>query len=143
MENTDSTTLYVPTEPEDMRKPFLEHMMALVDRENDSTNRKIWKEVGMALGVTWMETERMLNPAAKSRILFGRLVKNKTCFKLLLEGARAIVENIEFEIADSTLANTALMKLLEADEHYSVAQFAQAVGAVYYANEGLIRKGLD
>nr|WP_321307095.1 hypothetical protein [uncultured Sphaerochaeta sp.] len=140
--NEDSTTLIVPTEPDDMRKPFLEHMMALVDRENDATNRKIWKEVGMALGVTWLETDRMLNPAAKARIQFGRLVKKKSCFDLLLEGARIIAEDIEFEVADSTLANTTLMKLLEADEHYTVAQFAQAVGAVYYANEGLIRKGL-
>jgi hypothetical protein len=142
LRNEDSTTLIVPTEPDDMRKPFLEHMMALVDRENDVTNQKIWKEVGMALGVTWVETERMLNPAAKGRIQFGRLVKKKSCFNLLLEGARIIAEDIEFEVADSTLANTTLMKLLEADEHFTVAQFAQAVGAVYYANEGLIRKGL-
>ena len=140
--NEEYSTLIVPTEPNDMRKPFLEHMMALVDRENDATNKKIWKEVGMALGVTWVETERLLKPAAKARIQFGRLVKKKSCFDLLLEGARIIAEDIEFEFADSTLANTTLMKSLEADEHYTVAQFAQAVGAVYYANEGLIRKGL-
>ncbi len=134
--------LIVPTEPEDMRKAFLEHMMMLAERENDETNRKIWLEIGAALGVTWLETERILHPAAKTRFQFGRLVKRKICYDLLLEGAKTVVPEIEFEIADSTLANTSLMKQLEEDRDYTVAQFAQAVGAIYYANECLIRKGL-
>ena len=37
---------YVPTEPMDQRKPFLEHMMKLPDREKDDTNREIWREIG-------------------------------------------------------------------------------------------------
>src|SRR5208282_4241506 len=39
-----STGWYVPTEPVDRRKAFLEHMMQLPDREKDETNRKIWRE---------------------------------------------------------------------------------------------------
>jgi hypothetical protein len=34
------------------------------------------------------------------------------------------------------MANTPLMKQLEADPEYTVAQFAQAVGAVYFGNLG-------
>ncbi len=125
----------VPTEPEDMRKPFLEHMMELPEREHDEVNERIWKEMGEFLAVTLLETKKILNPATDSRILFGRVVKRKRCFELICEGARAIKDDIHFEVADSTLANTPLMKELEADKHYSVAQFAQAIGAVYFANQ--------
>ena len=45
--------------------------------------------------------------------------------------------DIEQEVADEGLANTDLMKQLAAHPVYTVAQFAQAVGAVYYACVGL------
>ncbi len=131
----EHTVYTVPAEPEDMRKPFLEHMMALVEREQDEVNERIWRELGEFLAVTWLETKKILNPAADARFLFGRLVKKKRCFLLMCEGARSIRDDIRFEIADSTLANTPLMKELEADPHFSVAQFAQAIGAVYFANQ--------
>ncbi len=124
----------VPTEPDDMRKPFLEHMMSLPEREGDEVNERIWKELGEFLAVTWLETKKILDPAAGARTMFGRLVKRKRCFDLMVEGARSIKDDIIFEIADSTLANTPLMKELEADPHFTVAQFAQAIGAVYFAN---------
>jgi hypothetical protein len=44
------------------------------------------------------------------------------------------------DVADSTIANTSLMKQLDADAEFTVAQFAQAVGAIYYANMGLAAK---
>ncbi|NQT59858.1 MAG: hypothetical protein HQ557_12820 [Bacteroidetes bacterium] len=129
------TVLSVPTEPEDMRKTFLEHMMALPERENDEVNDRIWKELGEFLAITWLETKKILDPDVNSRVLFGRLVKRKRCFDLMVEGARSIKKDIIFEIADSGLANTKLMKELEADPDFTVAQFAQAIGAVYFANK--------
>ena len=39
--------------------------------------------------------------------------------------------------ADGGLANTDLMKQLEAHPDYTVAQFAQAVGAIYFGCLGL------
>ena len=39
--------------------------------------------------------------------------------------------------ASGALANTALMKQLDAHPDYTVAQFAQAVGTVYYSCLGL------
>ena len=126
---------YVPTEPKDMRKPFLEHMMALPEREKDEVNHRIWREIGEFLAVTWIETKKILEPETDARVLFGRLVKNKRCFELMKEGAKAVTEDIVLEIADSSMANTPLMKQLENDPRYTVAQFAQAVGAVYYGNK--------
>lgn len=126
--------LIVPTEPVDMRKAFLEHMMALPEREKDDVNNRIWTEIGEFLAVTCMETDKILAPAATTRYLFGRLVKRPRCFELMVEGAKSILPDIKLEVADSSMAVTPLMKKLEADPDYTVAQFAQAIGAVYYAN---------
>lgn len=126
--------LYVPTEPIDQRKPFLEHMMMLPDREKDETNFKIWREIGEALAVTLLESKRILDPGTDERFLFGRLVKNPTCFDLMVEGGRRIKEDISLVVAGTGMANTPLMKQLENNPHFTVAQFAQAIGAVHYAN---------
>jgi len=125
---------YVPTEPVDQRKPFLEHMMRLPDREKDETNRRIWREIGEALAVTLLETKRILDPDTDERFLFGRLVKNRTCFDLLVEGGRSLKSDIRLIVAGAGMANTPLMKQLESHPGFTVAQFAQAIGAVYFAN---------
>jgi len=125
---------YVPTDPIDQRKSFLEHMMKLPDRENDETNRKIWREIGEALAVTLLETKRILEPGTDERFLFGRLVKNPTCFGLMVEGARSVTSDASFVVAGTGLAYTSLMRQLESNPEYTVAQFAQAIGAVYFAN---------
>ena len=126
---------YVPTEPVDQRKPFLEHMMKLPDRERDDTNREIWREIGKSLAVTLRETRRLLEPGTDLRFLFGRLVKNATCFDLMVQGARSVDPGILLVVAGTGMANTPLMKQLEGYPHVTVAQFAQAIGAVYFANE--------
>jgi hypothetical protein len=125
---------FVPVEPVDQRKPFLEHLMALPDREKDETTRKIWREIGEYLAATLLETKRILDPASDRRFLFGRLVKNRTCFDLMVEGGRRVKEDLSFVVAGTGMANTPLMKQLEAHPEYTVAQFAQAIGAVYFAN---------
>jgi hypothetical protein len=135
-----TSRLVVPSENPDMRKPFLEHMMFLLEREGDEVNQRIWKEIGESLGVCLLETQRLLNPRTRKRILFGRLVKRLSCFEAINDGAKAVVPEIELEVADSGIAYTPLMKQLQADEHFTVAQFAQAVGAVYFAVDGMIRK---
>jgi hypothetical protein len=133
--------IYIDLEKKDMRKPFLEFLMSLPDREFDSgmndeenVTRKIWMDIGEYMAVTWCETDIILNPEVKSRILFGRLVKNKTCFQLIKKGAEKIKPGLIFEAADETMSYSPLMKQLEANKDYTVAQFAQAVGAVYYGN---------
>jgi hypothetical protein len=127
---------YVPTEPVDQRKPFLEHMMKLPERDGDETNRKIWREIGEALAVTALETERILAPGTAERFLFGRLVKNRACFDLMAEGARRIMPGLALTVAGTGMANTPLMRALERHPEFTVAQFGQAIGAVYFANAG-------
>ena len=129
-----SSGWYVPTEPVDQRKGFLEHMMKLPDREKDETNRKIWREIGESLAVTLLETKRILDPASDERFLFGRMVKNKSCYELMVEGGRSIKADISLVVAGTGMANTPLMKQLERHPEFTVAQFAQAIGAVYFAN---------
>ncbi|MEI6387578.1 MAG: hypothetical protein WCQ50_13150, partial [Spirochaetota bacterium] len=130
------TQLIVPTEPVDRRKPFLEHMMALIDREGDETNRRIWRELGESLAVTFLETTRILEPGPEERFLFGRLVKNRRCFDLMVEGAQGLKADIRLVVAGTGMANSSLMKQLDGHPQYSLAQFAQAIGAVYFANLG-------
>lgn len=141
-EEEGKTILTVPTKPKDMRKGFLEHVMGLTEREDDDLVNEIFKQIGIYLAVTWYETEYILEPACKERTLFGRVVKRQKCFDLIKEGAKSRKADIVFELADGGMANTPLMKQLEADEHYTVAQFAQAVGVIYFGNQGLIEKSM-
>ena len=128
--------LHVPTEPRDLRKPCLEFFMR--EAENpDSVSAEIFRRVGEYLAITWKETQYILEPACASRALFGRLVKTDACFKLIDEGAKRIVKDIRQFAADDALANSPLMKQLAAHPHYTIAQFAQAVGAIYFGCTGL------
>ncbi len=142
-EEDGKTLLTVPTKPKDMRKGFLEHVMSLTEREDDELVNEIFRQIGIYLAITWYETEYILEPACKERTLFGRVVKRKKCFDLIKEGAKSRKADIVFELADGGMANTVLMKQLEADEHYTVAQFAQAVGVIYFGNQGLIENSME
>lgn len=131
----DGARLIVPAAPKDMRKPCLEYFMKAAD-DPASPCAEIFREIGEYLAVTWRETQYILEPACRTRTLFGRLVKTQACFERICEGARRIVPDLEQEVADESLANTPLMRQLAEHPKYTVAQFAQAVGAVYYACAG-------
>jgi hypothetical protein len=64
--------------------------------------------------------------------LFGRLVKREECFDLICEGAARREPSLVLHNADSSLAVTPLMRQLEEDPVFTIAQFAQAVGALYF-----------
>lgn len=134
--------LYVPTEPQDLRKPFLEYMMALVEKDDDPDIARVFTEIGVSLAVAGKEVDYILEPAARTRTLFGRLVKRASCFKLMEKGALAYDPEARLAVADDAIAETGLMLALRKSEDYTIAQFAQAVGAVYYANYRLLRKGV-
>ena len=99
--------------------------------------QEIFREVGEYLAVTWRETGYILQPETPDRTLFGRFVKLPACFALMCEGAGRREPALRQYAADSGLANTLLMKQLDAHPDYTVAQFAQAVGAIYYGCLGL------
>jgi hypothetical protein len=140
-ERANPAGFFVPTEPRDMRKPFLEFLMRLPERGGDPAVDQIFRELGEFLAVAWLETEWLLAPRAQERILFGRVVKHRACFSLMVEGARRIVPEISLVVADDELANTPLMRQLKEGGVYTVAQFAQAIGALHYANYCLHETG--
>ena len=129
--------LLVPTEPKDMRKPCLEFFMAKAADPAHSACAEIFRQIGEYLAVTWQETQTVLRPGTADRTLFGRLVKNPACFRLLCEGAARRAPELRQFAADDSLANTPLMRQLAGSSEYTVAQFAQAVGAIHYACLGL------
>lgn len=133
--------LFIPTAPKDMRKPFLEFLMERVESESDPALDRIFMEIGVSLAVTGMEVDRLLAPAAAERMLFGRLVKRAKCFDLMRRGALSYNPSSVLTVADESIAETRLMRELGASREYSVAQFAQAVGAAYFANHLLERNG--
>ena len=133
----DGDRLVVPTAPKDMRKAYLEFLMDKASK-GDSLCQQIFKEIGQFLSITWEETSYILNPEAKERTLFGRLVKHPACFKLLCDGAASRTPELVQHAADGSLANTKLMRQLEAHPDYTVAQFAQAVGAIYFGCLGFL-----
>ena len=123
--------VFVRQTPGDMRKPLLEHLMRLAS-EGDAAAEEIFREIGEYLAVTFEESEWMLSPKSRDRILFGRFVKHKRCFDLMQEGANAR-NRVRFIAGDGTLAFTPVMLELKGDPVYTVAQFGQAVGAAYFA----------
>lgn len=128
----------VPESPDDMRKPLLAHLMELTVREHDEPTEKVFRDIGEFLALVWRETEHILQTGINRRFLFGRLVKVSRCFELMQEGAARREADLVLTAADSEMAFTPLMKALDADPDYTVAQFGQAVGAIYFGNLGLI-----
>ena len=130
LEHKDGSVLVRQT-PSDMRKPLLKHLMRLAS-EGDTAAEKIFREIGEFLAVTFEETEWMLAPRSRARILFGRFVKHKRCFELMQQGANTR-NDVHFVAGDGTLAFTPVMLELKSDPVHTVAQFGQAVGAAYFA----------
>lgn len=128
-------SILVVSSPHDMRKALLAHIMDLADK-GEPAAEKVFREIGKVMAVIWRETEFVLCPAAKSRVLFGRFVKRKKCFDLMQEGAGKTYGSY-LVAGDDDLAHTNLMQLLRDDPVYTVAQFGQAVGAAYYAASGI------
>ncbi len=93
----------------------------------------LFREIGEYLAVCMEECEHLLHQGIRERFLFGRLVREPACFRQIREGAAARTDAYRWEAADEGLAQTPLMKDLSAHPAYTVAQFAQAVGAVFFA----------
>lgn len=126
----------VPEEPIDRRKPFLAHLMSLAESDDDVA--EVFRTIGEHLAVVYRESEHILSTGLRQRFLFGRFVKSARCFELMQEGARRRENELELVAADSDMAYTPLMRALDADPHYTVAQFGQAIGAIYFGNLGLV-----
>ena len=123
--------VYVASEPADMRKPLLEHLMRLASG-GDVVSEEIFREIGEFLAVTFAETDFLLKQKTKLRVLLGRFVKHQRCSALMQEGVNRRLST-RFISGGGDLAFTPLMKDLRDDPEHTIAQFGQAVGAAYFA----------
>ncbi len=130
-EQTDGV-LCLRTSPDDMRKPCLEHLMQIAAAGQPAAEA-VFRQIGLNLGVIIRESDFLMQPSTRTRYLYGRFVKSEACFRLLREGCAVCAPDVELIAADESLANTSLMRQLAAREDVTVAQFGQAVGALYYA----------
>lgn len=124
--------LEIALEPEDLRKAALEHLMQLAD-QGQSEAQEVFRRIGEHLAVLTRELRELLHPQPRRRYVFGRFVKSPACFALLQEGFSRADTGARLCAPDESLALSPLMRQLAAREDVTVAQFGQAVGAIYYA----------
>ena len=122
----------IAASPRDMRKPLLERLMQEA-AAGDALMGGVFRQIGEYLAVTCRETQDTLGVRVMRPVLFGRVVKETACIRLIREGAARRSPDLVLEVADEGLAGTPLMMQLRDGGRYSVAQFAQAVGAAYFS----------
>lgn len=122
----------IMTEPRDMRKACLEHLMQRAEA-GDPDAEAVFRDIGENLSMAAREMEYLLHPAVPSRYLFGRFVKRPAVFRLLEEGFHRGAPGLRLLPSDEKLSNTPLMRALAKAPGVTVAQFGQAVGSIYYA----------
>ena len=94
---------------------------------------EIFRRIGRHLAQVNREMQRILRPETAERFLYGRFVKRARCFALIREGCASILPELSLIAADESLACSPLMRALARRRDVTVAQFGQAVGAIYYA----------
>lgn len=124
--------LTIPTAPEDLRKPCLAHLMDLAASGKPEAEA-VFRQIGRNLAVVAREMAWLFGETPSIRFLFGRFVKSPRCFALLCEGFEQGTDRCRLAAADDTLSNSPLMRQLAARQDVTVAQFGQAVGAIYYS----------
>ncbi len=124
------------TIPPQQRKPLLEKLMHLAAGGHDAVAERIFEDQGEFLAAAWHETDWILHPATTRRVVFGK----SDCFPQLVAGAARLAPELELVVANSDLAYSPLMCQLRDDPRYRVSTFAQAIGAIHYANLCLERR---
>ena len=89
--------------------------------------------MGLHLGKLCREVDFLMKPGACDRFLYGRLVQEPCCLALLQKGCCIAAPEIRLIAPDESTAATGVMRQIKNFPRASVAQFAQAVGAIYYA----------
>lgn len=123
------------SESPDLRKPCLAHLMDQAGRGNAAAQR-VFFQIGSHLGQVCREEQWLLHPQTDVRFLMGRFVRQAACFEQIRLGCAATAPWIRLEAVDEDMACSPLMKQLAGQGRGQVAQFGQAVGAVYYALMG-------
>lgn len=128
---TRDGVLSIRSHPEDMRKPCLEHIMLQAEQGNAAAE-DIFRQIGRNLAHISREAAFLLCPDTNARFIFGRFVKRPRVFELICEGFSEVEPDMQLIPADNDLAYTPLMRALATRPDVTVAQFGQAIGAVYY-----------
>lgn len=129
--SSDGEMLQIRKHPDDRRKACLEHLMCLAEQD-DRRAREVFLRIGYALGQISRESAFLLQPHTDRRYLYGRFVKHAACFALIRNGFHEVMPALELIAADDDLACSPLMCQLALSRETTVAQFGQAVGAIYY-----------
>ena len=127
---TDSCRII--SEPSDLRKPCLEHLMREAEKGNPAAER-VFLRIGESFGQISREIIYLLSPETDKRYIFGRFVKYQKVFELLRKGFNSVLPGVVLLQADDSLAFSPLMQELALRKDITVAQFGQAVGAVYFS----------
>ena len=130
-EETDGI-IRIKAAPQDMRKPALERLMTAAADGNGAA-REIFRRIGLNLAALTEEMEYLLSTGTDSRYIFGRFAKIPGCFALIREGFGSVLPDMKLIAADDGLARSGLMRQLARLDGVTVAQFAQAVSAIYYS----------
>ena len=115
----------------DMRKPCLARLMEAA-RQGDGAAKRVFYDIGAHLGQVCREMDWLLRPIARTRTLFGRFVMEPVCFGLIREGCANLAPGVTLTAADEDMAASPLMEALSRRPDATVAQFGQAVGAIYF-----------
>ena len=124
--------LGISMRPRDLRKPCLESLMRSAAK-GDEAALEVFRRIGRNLAQMTREVEYLLDTGARSRYLFGRFIKEPVCFQFIREGFCQLLPDMELCPADDGLALTPLMEQLAGRRDVTVAQFAQAVSAIYFS----------
>ena len=124
--------LCIPTQPKDLRKPCLEHLMRLA-ADGEPSACEIFRRIGEHLATVSRQLDSMLAPDTRERFLFGRFVKDPACFALLKAGFDSADTGLTLRAGGDGLAFSPLMRQLADRKDVTVAQFGQAVGALIFA----------
>lgn len=94
--------------------------------------QSVFRQIGRNVGQISREMRFLMRPPDRRAVSVWAVCEAPACFRLLQEGCREIVPDLRLEAADEELTCTTLMRQLPS-HGVTVAQFGQAIGAMYYA----------
>ncbi len=115
-------------------KPCVDMLISMAE-SGEQNAETIFKNVGLYLGHAIREINFFMKPKTNKFLLMGRFAKSEYVFDLMSIGMQKVAPDAVVLQADEGLANTPIMKKLAEIDKTAIAQFAQAVGCIYYALE--------
>ncbi len=115
-------------------KPCVDMLISMAEG-GEPNAEELFKNLGKYVGHAIREIDYFMQPETKTYLLMGRFAKSEYVFDLMSIGMQQVAPDAVVLQADEGLANTPIMKALAEIDKTAVAQFAQAVGCIYYVLE--------